>query len=266
MGDRRSLAQATTALALVATLATGACAAAEDASAQRGAPLEPFHAEYAVEVKGLTVGRMRRTLARDGEGMVYRSEVTATGLAALLWHHDETEVSHWRRAGDGTLQPLRYRYRRDGRGKEKQVAIDFDWSAGTMEVRVNERHERLPARAPLYDRLLYELALMRDLAREAPRLRYRVADGGKLKVYELERDGAERVVTPAGVFDTVRLVRHKPGSRRRTTVWCAPRLGFLPVRVDHVDGKGTRIRAILRRLLRPSPAVVLRNARRPASG
>lgn len=272
MGDARSLTQAAGRLAVRAGLALATAAALANAVSAgspppaRSDPLDPFAAEYAIEVRGLVVGSMRRTLRPDGDAMVYHSETSATGLAAVFWHQREVENSRWRLAGDGRLLPLSYRYQRDGRRKPKRVAIEFDWSRGQMDVSVNDRRQRDALVPPLHDRLLYELALMRDLARQVPRLRYRVADGGKLKTYELARDGTERVASPLGTFDTVRLVRHKAGSRRRTTVWCAPRLGFLPVRVEHVDGKGTLVRATLRRLAPPALGLAPRSARRSASG
>jgi hypothetical protein len=57
-----------------------------------------------------------------------------------------------------------------------------------------------------------------------------VADGGRLKTYHFEWQGVETINIPAGTFDTVRLRRVH--GKTTTTIWCARKLNFLPVRIQ----------------------------------
>ena len=65
---------------------------------------------------------------------------------------------------------------------------------------------------------------------------FAVADGGKLKHYLFDAVGPEIVRTARGQFNTVvvqrRQAEHNP---RRTQLWLAPRLHYLPVRIRHTE-------------------------------
>ena len=85
------------------------------------------------------------------------------------------------------------------------------------------------------DKLLVQLAAMIDLRRGLQHMDYHIADGGKLKVFRYERQGTERLETPAGVFDTVRVVRARDDKEHETVLWTAPSLHYLPVRIQRRD-------------------------------
>ena len=79
-------------------------------------------------------------------------------------------------------------------------------------------------------------------------LRYTIADGGKIKDYNFEILGEETLSTPLGKLDTVKLERHKPNSRRKSTLWCAKKLEFLPVKVENVEKDGRITTALIKSL------------------
>ena len=80
-----------------------------------------------------------------------------------------------------------------------------------------------------------------DLQAGKESLQYTVADGGKTKIYNFEILGEETIKTPLGELETIKLERHRPDSRRKSTLWCARQLEFLPVKVENIetDGKVT---------------------------
>jgi hypothetical protein len=83
---------------------------------------------------------------------------------------------------------------------------------------------------------------MRDLAGGSTTLSYRIVDGAELKDYRFRIVGNTEVDTPAGRFATVQLERERSAGDRATTLWCAPALGYLPVRVDNrEDGSTTSV-------------------------
>jgi len=65
-----------------------------------------------------------------------------------------------------------------------------------------------------------------------------VADGGKIKNYNFEIIGKEIINTPLGKLETIKLVRLKPNSRRKSTLWCAKKLEFLPIKVENIEKDG----------------------------
>lgn len=198
---------------------------------------ESFSAEFAVTSNGSSIGRTRWTLDAVGEGRFrFRSVTRATGLMSLLFSGKRTEQSLWAYHED-RVRPLEYRYVRTGR-KAREVKVIFDWAAGQAINRHDDDSWRLDITASTQDKLVYLLALMQDLARGARDLVYSIADGGYLKEYAIERQGRERLDTTLGTFDTVRLYRQDPKGKRHTTLWAAPALAYLPVKVQQDERDG----------------------------
>ena len=210
--------------------------------------LEPFSTTYRVEMAGLTIGTIDRSLAPGPGGRYrYRSETQAKGLAKLLFDDHLIEESLFEANSTG-LRPIRYSSRYTGHKGPSTVNVRFDWRRSKIENQKNERHWEMPLSASVFDNLLYQLAIMYDLRARKRDLNYRILDGHEFKTYRFLHLGTERVKTPLGVFDSVKIDRRKENSKRRTTIWCAPRLGYLAVRLDSRDGKGREITALIRRL------------------
>ena len=73
------------------------------------------------------------------------------------------------------------------------------------------------------------------------RVEYTVADGGRrLKHYVLAGIGEERIETALDARHHRRR-RERTDSNRETTLWCARALGFLPVKIAHVERDGAAL-------------------------
>ncbi|MBI4695433.1 MAG: DUF3108 domain-containing protein [Gammaproteobacteria bacterium] len=209
--------------------------------------LKPFTATYALAMGKMTVGTMTRKLALGtNHGYELSSTVEATGIAAMFQDGRIVETSRGTLL-DGRPRPERYDYDPGGKKKKRALAVVFDWKAGTLTTRYKGRESQATSRAGLLDKLVYQLAVMGDLASGAT-LTYSVADGDGITDYVLARRGDEQVVTPAGTFDTTRIERVNGSSKRRTVLWCAPKLGFLPVKIEHREKDGKITTALLQRL------------------
>jgi hypothetical protein len=197
--------------------------------------VEPFEAEYALSRGVLTLGRMTRRLDIDAEQhYVLVSRMEATGLVSVFSADAVTEESRGRIVDERFL-PTTYRY--DKKGTKRDYALRFDY-ARQQVARSDDGDWQAEMPRGLLDKLSYQAQL--------------IADKGKLKQYLITNTGSERVETPLGRFETVRLERVDGGSARRTRVWCAQALGWLPVKVEHRDKHGDVTVALLRRLERGS--------------
>ncbi len=211
-------------------------------------PLEPFSATYRLEMAGLEIGTIERSLAPEPGGRYrYRSESRATGLAKLLFDDHLIEESLFAATATGP-RPAHYSSRYTGHKGPSTVNVRFDWRRSKIKNQKNDRRWELPLSASVFDKLLYQLAIMYDLRAGKRDLSYRIVDGHEIKTYRFLHLGTERVKTPLGVFDSVKIERRKENSKRRTTIWCAVRLGYLAVRLDNRDGKGRDVTALIDRL------------------
>jgi len=201
----------------------------------------PFIAVYAVEAGGVGAGRMTRTLALTaGDGYRFTAVIEAEGLVALLkpTRIVEESAGHW---DDAHPVTARYSNSKISGKKRKETVIDFDWQAARSHATINGTPVEAALEPGAIDKLSYQLALMRDLAAGVTALNYRVADAGGGKEYRLERRADERVQAAGASYDTVP-VAYARDDGRRTVLWCARQLDYLPVRIEYTekDGKVTK--------------------------
>ncbi|MCC7414285.1 MAG: DUF3108 domain-containing protein [Gammaproteobacteria bacterium] len=227
-------------LPLVLVLAAAAASPAAHAELP-----ETFTAQYTLSVNGLHVAHMTRALRRiDADLHVFSSRTRAAGIAKLFRGDRVEEESRWRPDG-AKVEPVQYRYSQTGGRKQREVTVRFDELSGRIATTVNDQTWHMDMVPGVLDKLVYQLVLMIDLAAGERTLEYRIADGGRIKIYHLEVTGTEHLRTPAGEFDAIRIVRRKSNSARETVIWCAPRLHFLPVRVDYREKNGDLTSAVL---------------------
>ncbi len=200
---------------------------------------EPFVARFSLTTQGTKVGETEWSLKPlTSDVFIYESRTVAAGIFGLLSDEEIVERSHWQ-LEQGLLQPLRYSYRRSGGENDRNVAVSFDWEKSQAENTAKGHSWRMPVPAGTLDKLSYVLVLMRDLAAEKAELKYQIADGGRLKIYELRIEGEERIDTALGSMDTVIVRRLRNSGERETLLWCAKSLNYLPVMIEHREKDGT---------------------------
>lgn len=215
-----------TLMLLLATLAT-------EVAAQTPAP---FTAVYDISKGVLKLGTMHRKFELDADGAYhFESRMETRGLVALFHQESVVETSRGRLTA-ARLMPEHYAYA-TSRGK-RNYALSFDYSKRVVTRADQTAGWSAAMPSDLLDKLAYQVQLMIDLATEPASLDYNIADKGKLKRYLIQNLGHEDIATAAGNFATVKLERDKPDSQRRTTVWCAAALGWLPVKVEYRDDAG----------------------------
>lgn len=194
-----------------------------------------FMARYEVTHLGLTLGESRIEYEELEAGQRYRysSKIKAAGIASLFTSDSISERSEGRITERGFL-PERYVYDRQGR-KVRQARLSFDWDSNIVTNDVAGSAWRMEIPDGAKDRMVTQLQLMHDLARAEEDLVYQVADGGKLRSYSLRIDGRDIISTPYGDFEAIRLKEIRDDNDRATTLWVAPALDYLAVRIDHRD-------------------------------
>ena len=212
------------------------------------ATLPTFEVEYSLYARNTKAARVTRSLTRlDDDSYEYRSETKTIGLISLFRKVHIVETSRLT-VGERLLKPLNYSYKRSGYRKKRDVTIEFNWKDNQIKNTINGDFWHLPIEPAVMDKLLYQLAIMYDLRNGRTPVSYLIADGGGIKTYGFEKLGEESVDTPLGSFNSIKMLRHKPGSSRRSVFWCAPELEFLPIKVEHTEKDGSRTVAVIKSL------------------
>lgn len=207
-----------------------------------------FSANYLVKLNGIQAGELKRTLTTDDNGQRRFSSVSqAKGVFSFFKPDVIEENSVWTLEKD-RVTPHEYLYLRTGGKKEKYLRMLFDWPNKQVSIDDKEHPWQLKIKKGVLDKLVYQISLMRDLDKGIEQIDYRIADGGRLKTYTIQVLGTEIITTPLGQIETIKLTRQreKPNDRE-TTLWCAPALNYLPVKLEHVEDD-TVFTALLRRL------------------
>jgi len=133
----------------------------------------------------------------------------------------------------------------EGSGRDTARAW-FDWKAQTltMQYQGNKASEPLPPNAQ--DRLSFLFALSL-VPGKAESVSYSVADGKGLSRHIYKVVARERIRTPVGEFNTVKVARQGDG-RESAELWLAAERGYVPVRLLVVEKDGTRYEQLATRI------------------
>lgn len=218
------------------------------ASVATASDIPDFSANYLVKLNGIQAGELKRSLSTEDTGLRrFKSVSQAKGVFSFFKPDIIEETSLWKLDND-RVQPQYYRYQRSGGDKEKMLSMAFDWANNQVSIDDKKHPWTLELETGVLDKLVYQISLMRDLDRGIQQVDYRIADGGRLKTYKIRVLGEETITTPLGDIDTLKLNRERDDdSERETTLWCAPALNYLPVKLEHVEDDKT-FTALLRHL------------------
>jgi len=199
--------------------------------ALEAAPLPSFTATFQIMRDSLRLGTNQVALTVEENGDYrYESHTWPSSWISWLLKEDLRELSRGIMDQAG-IRPLFYQYRRSGRRTARTAELTFDWETSTVVNDVDDSRWEMTIPAGTLDKLSTQLGIMRELQNGATEKTFAVADGGKLKQYAFQVIGTETVELPAGSFETVKLKRVGDSTKKLTTIWCAPELHYLPVRI-----------------------------------
>ena len=226
---------------LILLLISPLCLAAQE--------IPDFSANYAVKLNGLQAGELKRRLSTDLNGIrTFNSVTQAKGIFAFFKPDLVEETSTWQ-SHDDAIRPSTYLYQRTGGKKDKYLSLNFDWQKNQVHIDDHQQPWTLDIEENTLDKLVYQLSLMSDLAENKTQFSYRIADGGKLKTYDIDILETEKITTPLGKIEAIKLIRHRAKSKgRQTILWCAPALDYLPIKLEHTEKGGSVFTAVLRKL------------------
>lgn len=242
-------------LLLASTLTSKqAIAANQTLTTDASIKLKPFVATYMITAMGLEGINVTNSLSIDSDSenssvkkQAYHFKSYSMPIGLLAFKKDETRDEQSEGIiQDGKIQPQNYSYLQIRNNKtRRQVELSFDWAQ--KEVTNHHKHKdskwHMPILQQTVDKLSYQLSLMLKLAdKPENHFSFHIADGGKLKEYNFEILGEERVYTSLGSYKTIKIQHQRYKKEKSITLWCAPELNFLPVKIIQEEkGKPTFI-------------------------
>lgn len=198
-------------------------------------PLVPFKATYAVSLNGMPLGVELVLELVQKEGDNWKLAVSADDWKM---HYIESSEFRWR---DCNTDPLHYRYEFRGFGVDRDLGLDFDHAKhlATGEARRGPVSFVFPD--DVNDEVSLSLAARCQLLNGAREVTYNVATLKGMVPWTYRVEGQEKLKTPWGKLDTIRVTRmREKGDKRKSTMWIAPALNHLLVKVEHQEKFGVR--------------------------
>jgi hypothetical protein len=97
------------------------------------------------------------------------------------------------------------------------------------------------------DRLSFLLALA-FASRNGQPVTFHVVDGRGMSHHTYQPAGREKLATPAGEFDAIKMTRRNEGSGDVVEIWLAANRSYLPVRIVILEKDGTRYEHVATRM------------------
>jgi hypothetical protein len=206
-------------------------------------PPERITLRYQMLRNGSVIGDLVEILEHDGRSYTITSEMTGKGTLAVLGSLKRT--TRGRITPDG-LRPDEYSDRR--LGGVWMASAKFDWEARTVTQGRKGKVETAEMPGTVMDplSLAYNFAFVPPRGKEYEVVR---ADGRGLSRFRFRFVGSEKLATPAGELQTLRIAKVPDGpGDRATDIWFATERGYLPVRALVVDKDGTSADQVLTRI------------------
>jgi hypothetical protein len=198
------------------------------------------HANYDVLMSGMKVGQIEEIYSRNGSQYTLTSTTTPTGLAAVFRPGKVRIASRGLIEKQG-LRPLHFEDKREG-NPGKDSTAEFDWNQHLLTLTRQSQQTPLVLAEGTQDRLsaMYQFMFL-QLAGE---LKFAMTNGNKLDNYHYVIGPLQKLVTPAGEFDTRYLdSQGKPGENR-TEIWLETKYN-LPCKMIITDANGEQLAQVL---------------------
>ena len=212
-------------------LLTLALAASASASADE---LKPFQASYTWIYHGMTVAVSSLELEHQDANWVYRSKSEPRGIGRLFSERPVQE-SVMQITADG-VRPLSYKADDGTSATKRDANVQFDWQNNRVTGVYEDAKIDMPIPPGMQDDLSVQIALMVELLRGHTPDKFALISGNSVREYRYSRDGEETLTTPVGTIQTIIYRSEKQYSPRATRFWCAPSLGYIPLRVQQKKG------------------------------
>lgn len=165
------------------------------------------------------------------------------GLARFLnIKGSQTTIGSWQ---DGRFIAENYAYSFSVMGVRQSWKALFDWQSGVVEIQDKHGKTRLPLDGFANDPFSLSLNLRNQLAAGLTELPARVVDEDKIEEHLYRIDAQVKLDTPLGCIDTTLVKRVRENSKRVSQGWYAQDKHFVPVRIQHINKKGTRLELLI---------------------
>jgi hypothetical protein len=193
--------------------------------------LKPFEATYDWMWHGMTVAVSTQQLEhQQGDQWVYKSKSEPRGIGRVF--SERPTLESVLQVTESGVRPLNYKADDGTSATQRDANVQFDWEHHRAGGVNEDAKVDMPIAQGIQDDQSVQIALMVELLRGHTPDKFSLLSGSSVREYRYSREGEETLTTPVGTLQTVIYRSEKQNSPRVTRFWCAPSLGYIPLRVQ----------------------------------
>ena len=209
----------------------GICLMLSQVTVNAAPPIAPFRAVYTSTWDELisVTAQATQELQMDANGHYTFDFAVNHGLLKL------NEISEFTWPSEQIIS-MEYHHNQAAMGIPRKKQAFFDWKKNVASNPDANKPWSISITPNTLDKLNYQLQLRADIKAGKPALTYLIVDNGKLKTYQFKIVSNEKIKTPFGMIDTIKVERvRKPNDDRQTTFWLAKKWDYLLVKFKQTE-------------------------------
>lgn len=193
--------------------------------------LTNFTAHFDISVAGIPAGESIYSFKQQDGLYQLQTVSSATGLFKLFLSDQYVLTSQFRLSDEKVIPLL---FTDEKTGEDEKLVQTFNWDQRFVDFENQNEQKQVGLKPDTQDVLSYHVLLPKRLKQGLKQFEFPVAEGNKLKSYQIKVLAEETVETEIGRFQSIKLTRTQ-NEQRETYVWLAPQLNYIPIQAVHIE-------------------------------
>ena len=183
-------------------------------------------------------GVLATQLKKNGDVYSFELITEPTGFFFLITKGSVIERSRFVIEND-QLKTYDYHLIDTIRKKSRESESEFNWSTSKITGYYKDREIDIPLEGKTLSRIVLQLQIMHDQEKQIASTDYLILDKDALKkITVFPEEFITETSVPFGKFQTIKISHQSENSERLNSLWLAPELNFIPIKISQsINGK-----------------------------
>jgi len=196
-----------------------------------------FQAIYNAQLKQVD-GQVMMTLKKEQDNLYSYETITRPSgfwrviIDGSIWEKSTFSLKN------GVIQSKTYDLTDTIRSKPRQSSATFDWDNLMLSGHYKDRKFELPLNNYVIDRVALQIAIILSSQQGNNSSEYYILDRDKILRVQVNNKEIVNIHVPFGEFETIEIEHASEQSDSINSLWLAPKLGYIPIKIaQKKDGK-----------------------------
>ena len=196
-----------------------------------------FQAIYNAQLKQVD-GQVMMTLKKEQDNLYSYETITRPSgfwrviIDGSIWEKSTFSLKN------GVIQSKTYDLTDTIRSKPRQSSATFDWDNLMLSGHYKDRKFELPLNNYVIDRVALQIAIILNSQQGNNSSEYYILDRDKLLKVQVNNKEIVNIRVPFGEFEAIEIEHTGEQSESTNSLWLAPKLGYIPIKIaQKKDGK-----------------------------